>query len=307
MPAYHGQPAPRLRPFVYAPYLPLDGSWAPCSLPALCPWASSQPCLPCAVRLDHWRPRKTGPCFPLAVLRCRPHERAFTLYPCGFVPYAQVPLAPVTPAGNPVFCADEPDPAAPQPDEPDPAAPQPDEPLCAPVPAPTGGAKALGAWRGTLFDAALDAAAGNAWRRTGEVPTRRLEARSRRCKDRGLPPPPGPVRRGSPWRTQGRRLGLAAVLLGLVGAVVAGVLTRLLDVPELTLRDAARAWQSAQGYQGRGRALVGALAVLPRSPRLLEVLLAEGARHGRWGTPWRWDPSLQRLRPCVAAPSGVPP
>jgi hypothetical protein len=50
---------------------------------------------PCVVRLHHLRERSTGPCLPLAVLRCWTHSYGFTLYPPGFVPYSRLAVAPV--------------------------------------------------------------------------------------------------------------------------------------------------------------------------------------------------------------------
>jgi hypothetical protein len=54
---------------------------------------------PCRLFLDHWRVRKTGPCFPLSVLCCRTHEIAFTLYPPGYTPWGREKWAPVAPDG----------------------------------------------------------------------------------------------------------------------------------------------------------------------------------------------------------------
>lgn len=49
----------------------------------------------CRLRIGFHRDRKTGPCFPLAVLRCATHRRASTLYPPGHVPYGRTAVAPV--------------------------------------------------------------------------------------------------------------------------------------------------------------------------------------------------------------------
>jgi hypothetical protein len=59
---------------------------------------------PCRLFLDHWRSRKTGPCFPLNVFRCRTHEIAFTLYPPGYTPWGRKKWAPVAPDGTVVTC-----------------------------------------------------------------------------------------------------------------------------------------------------------------------------------------------------------
>ena len=82
---------------------------------------------PCWITADHWRPRKTGPCFPLLVTHCSVHERAFTLYPSGHYPWGRAALAPVAPDGSAVAGSD---------------------------------------LRDTVFEAAIDAADGVAWERS---------------------------------------------------------------------------------------------------------------------------------------------
>jgi hypothetical protein len=87
--------------------------------------------LECDVVRQSWRPRKTGPCFPLLVMRCREHGRSFSVYPPGHVPYGRRALARVAFDGAAIVDA-------------------------------AGGAKPAD---GTLFEAAADAAAGVAWGR----------------------------------------------------------------------------------------------------------------------------------------------
>jgi hypothetical protein len=55
----------------------------------------------CRVGHHHWRPRKTGPGLPIAVLRCATHGKAFTVYPMGHVPYGRAGVAPVDVGGTP--------------------------------------------------------------------------------------------------------------------------------------------------------------------------------------------------------------
>lgn len=55
----------------------------------------------CRLSKHHERERKTGPCFPLWVMRCATHRVHFTLYPSGHVPYGRERVAPVTLAGLP--------------------------------------------------------------------------------------------------------------------------------------------------------------------------------------------------------------
>lgn len=55
----------------------------------------------CSVFVDHYRPRKTGPGFPLAVVGCSSHRYGrYTLYPPGHFPYGRRPVAPYGPSGH---------------------------------------------------------------------------------------------------------------------------------------------------------------------------------------------------------------
>jgi len=49
-----------------------------------------------------WRERKTGPGIPLRLIFCRSHNRHFTVYPMGHVPYSRMPMLPVDVAGHPI-------------------------------------------------------------------------------------------------------------------------------------------------------------------------------------------------------------
>lgn len=87
---------------------------------------------PCRITEHHRRHRKTGPGFPLQVIRCTTHQKHFTLYPPGYGPYLRQPVEDLAPDGTaPVGPRDAP----------------------------------LHAFEGTLFDAALDAARGRPWAR----------------------------------------------------------------------------------------------------------------------------------------------
>ena len=52
----------------------------------------------CAISKHDWRSRKTGPSFPIRILRCRTHAHHFTVYPSGFTPYSRQRLAPIATA-----------------------------------------------------------------------------------------------------------------------------------------------------------------------------------------------------------------
>ena len=58
-------------------------------LPSRCVCATGEQT--CAIFVDHYRERKTGPSYPVAVVGCRTHgRRRYTLYPPGHYPYGRV-------------------------------------------------------------------------------------------------------------------------------------------------------------------------------------------------------------------------
>ena len=96
----------------------------------------------CSVSIHHWRERKTGPGFPLAVARCAVHGQGFTLYPPGHAPYQRVAIVGVGVDGRPVL--DDRDEGGLQEGE---------EPVWG------------GEFAGTVFAAAVDADRGKPWSR----------------------------------------------------------------------------------------------------------------------------------------------
>jgi hypothetical protein len=97
-------------------------------LPGRCPFVRGAQ--GCHLYVDHYRRRKTGPRFPLAVVGCRehPHGRS-TLYLPGHVPYGREPVVPCSPSGEVGVEVSTGDPL----------------------------------WGATVFKAALDAAKGERW------------------------------------------------------------------------------------------------------------------------------------------------
>ena len=251
-PASHPQPRPVITPY----RADADGVLVP-DYPDTCPWAEPGDA-PCRVGYHHRRKRKTGPRFPLAVMTCHEHEHAFTLYPPGHIPYGRRAAAPCRPDGPLVMTEavggevteGEDSPAPIEPEEPAP-----------PVRRP--------AWEQTVFEAALDAAAGRPWSR--ESPT--FDPRR--------------------WRTQQDRLAFCAALLG-VGPDLSPDqrlhIARQLDVPTLDVLEASEDYATATGYRERGRAIRRVLLRLAPRPRLAADLLAAGHIAGLWGRPSRWDP-----------------
>jgi hypothetical protein len=193
----------------------------------------------CCVTFDYHRPRKTGPCIPVAVLECSTHRRHFTLYPCGHVPYGREAVAPVGLDGRALSAASA-----------GPATAEGEEP-CPP-------------WGQTRFSAVLDAAQGKAWPRDS----------------------PGPC-----WTTQLQRLDELAALLGLEptpSAALGEKLALLLDVPRLSLLDAAKGLARAVGFEARGVILVATLERASKGRRILDRVLACGALSGLWRPVHLW-------------------
>ena len=104
-----------------------DGVLRP-ELPSRCVFATGAQT--CSIFVDHYRLRKTGPRFPLAVVGCSAHpQRRYTLYPPGHFPYGRKPVAPYSPSGELLLDA----------------------------------ATGRPLWEMTLFAAAVDAAKGEGW------------------------------------------------------------------------------------------------------------------------------------------------
>ncbi len=83
---------------------------------------------PCKITSSFFRNRETGPCFPLLIVKCETHDKAFTIYPPGHFPYGRKLLAQVAPNGDSITKEN-----------------------------------GLKRFEGTLFDAAMDAAKGHHW------------------------------------------------------------------------------------------------------------------------------------------------
>ena len=135
--------------------------------------------------------------------------------------------------------------------------------------------ESAGAWEVTVFGASRDASCGRAWPR-------------RACEGY------------ESFRTQCRRVELAATLLGVVVASDAAqlVMAAVLGVAALTLRDASCAFHAPSWrlYTHRARALLTPLAELGRAGGVLERVLAAGALIGQWGAAYRWESQARVLR-----------
>ena len=84
--------------FAIAPYVVGASGQLRVQLPDRC--VCAEPGQHCPLRIDHYRVRKTGPGFPLAVVRCRTHGGGrYTLYPPGQLPYSRQPAVACSPDG----------------------------------------------------------------------------------------------------------------------------------------------------------------------------------------------------------------
>lgn len=129
MPSCHSS-AGSARPFVISEYVDHGGEAPEPCIPRVGPCCGSDGgAARCDVVCHLWRERKTGPGFPVLVMRCRAHGRCFTVYPPGHVPYGRRSLVPVGFDGSPVR---------------------------------TEAGEAPG-YEGSLFEAASDAAMGRSW------------------------------------------------------------------------------------------------------------------------------------------------
>ena len=229
---------PRARPFVVTPYRPgQDGILVP-DMPTegSCGLQSGTPC---RLTEHHRRSRKTGPCFPLTVVRCRSHRYAFTLYPPGHVPYGRVAVTPIAFDGAAVV-----------------------------------GSPQAERFVGTLFEAAVDAAAGRPWHRECEGGSDRW------------------------WSSQGRWLQLATLLVGVAVGLSSRCrqqLAAVLSVDVLLLHEQAKRQGQSPGYRQRGQAVVTVLESLPKGHFLFDRLAECGHLTGRWGAPHRWLPHTTTL------------
>ena len=132
------------RDYIFTRYVAASGGHEP-EVPDLCPVAlddaDRRGTSVCSISLDHYRARKTGPPFCVAVFRCSSHRAGFTVYPPGFGPYLRQPVEQVD------LSAELADPTQ--------------DPVRIDL-APSDPARFF---QGTLFEAAFDSAIGVAWAR----------------------------------------------------------------------------------------------------------------------------------------------
>lgn len=214
-------------------------------LPETCPHhdVDSQPCKIC---IDHDRPRKTGPYSSLRVVKCITHRKRFTLYPPGCTPFSRKILLHVAADGGRVLDLGD-------------------------------GAERF---RGTQFDAALDAAQGKPWR-NGDNET------------------------GSSTQTfitQVNHIQRVAAMLGLEPNINDDqrlAIAQTLPLSTLFLQAGANCFSNNPGYKEAGQAVCSILEMLPDTTLLFERLVEAGAQIGLWPEPFFVVSHHKYLRPSA--------
>jgi hypothetical protein len=215
-----------------------EGDFCP-ELPRVCPLQYSNK-KECKIKISHHRVRKTGPCFPLFVMVCKEHNIGFTLYPPGYYPYSRHTLAAVSPEGIEIT------------------------------------EKAEGhRLSGTIFDAAIDAAAKVFWCKESMIDslTPRL------------------------W-TQKYHLKRISRLLGIetdFNKQHREVVSQILMVPGQFLHDCAVALKNDSSIVAKGSAILKIINQIPCFSSLFERLVEIGANAGLWPSALFSDPVVHSL------------
>ena len=237
------------RPFIIARYLGSGDQRQP-EIPDRCPVDLAAPARShkriCAVRIDHYRVRKTGPEFPLAVCLCTTHGVGFTIYPAGFGPYMRQPADRMEPSGE-----------------------LPDAVPTADVAATD---RVRWEFEGTIFEAALAAADGEAWARDS-IP------------GAGADLPSMPDRW---WSFQLRRIRLGLEVLGLAPGMKDVPRVRIGEVLQIATTRLLELGKTLHGYRAGGQAIRSVLSRLVRGPSRALDLLTCCHLAGRFGRPMPW-------------------
>lgn len=215
-------------------------------LPIVCPLHSTDD-RDCRIKNSHRRFRKTGPNFSLFVVVCKEHNIGFTLYPPGYYPYSRHTLAPVSHDAS--LLVEQTD---------------------------------KHRFSGTLFDAPLDAAAGNVWWQ--ESTEHSLLPRS---------------------TTQNRHLGRIARLFGIGAGGEARQreeVSQILMVPGQLLHDCSASLSDASAIKIKGRIIKRILDQIPFFATIFERLAEVGAGAGLWPPPLFCSPRDHGLHPTPFQP-----
>jgi len=247
--------------FIVTPYEPdINGVLHP-KFPLKGPCGGDDDCS-CHIAIHHIRERKTGPCFPLTIIQCKTHNKYFTLYPPGHTPHGRKAVAPVAPDGSWPLQADKTTPG--HDDECRDEEPHQDKEKM---------------FRGTLFDAALDAAGMNAWNR---------------CS-----PELGQGGELFYWSTMGRDLHRLTMLFGISkdqAEQEREIMAEFLGMDRLLLNEQSNFVLKYPGYKEQGKAVCKILFSLTAGRCFLDRLLNCGHFVGLWGRPYHWDNETAQLR-----------
>lgn len=201
---------------------------------------------PCKIFNDHDRPRKTGSYSSLRVVKCITHQKCFTLYPHGCTPYGRKPLLRVAADGGRVLDLED-------------------------------GAERF---RGTQFDAALDAAQGKTWRNGDD--------------DTDISTPT--------FNTQVTHIQRVAVMLGLESDLSNDqrlAIAQTLPLSTLFLQAGANCFRNNPGYKEAGQAICSILKMLPDTMLSFERLAEAGFQTGLWPEPFFVGSHHKHLRPSA--------
>ena len=177
-------------------------------------------------------------------MKCITHQNCFTLYPPGCTPYGRKPLLRVAADGGKVLDLGD-------------------------------GAERF---RGTQFDAALDAAQGKPWRDEDD--------------DSGISTPT--------FTTQVNHIQRAAAMLGLEPNLSDDqrlAIAQTLPLSTLFLQAGANCFRNNPGYKEAGQAICSILERLPDTTLLFERLAEAGAQTGLWPEPFFVGSHHKHLRP----------
>jgi hypothetical protein len=223
------------RIFVITPYDTNNRGRLSATVPDSCP-VGYENREPCQISINHHRDRQTGPCFPLAVVYCKIHDVYFTLYPPGHYPYGRQPLVEQITVNSEIV---EISTSADDLDLPD----------------------RLVFFRGSLFDAALDADLFHAWPKEG-------------CQGSLQPR----------FNTQLRLLDRAAKLLGISltsGSRQRELITEVLDLPGQLVSQCSDRLSHQSTFKKQGQSICRLLRTL-KNHCLFERFVQTGSIAGLW-------------------------
>lgn len=238
--------------FVITPYIPNEKGELRAILPDRCP-RNQQHGTVCRLSLNHYRERATGPCFSVAVIRCRSHSIYFTLYPHGYIPYGRQRLvANISEWGSPVI-----DDLTDEPSETDDLADDQNED------------RKLSPFRESFFAAALSAGKGEKWL---------ADSVQGSMKPR--------------FSTQRRHLDRIFRILGIHSFLnfrQRELISELLQIPGQIIHDSVSALNARTTIEQRGQIILHLLTFLIAIPFPYNRLTEAGSVVNLWPNPCFWD------------------